>query len=107
MDGRDYSHRRPFHSLCLLLCGGSAKKVKVDLEPAVDAGVDSVVLVADLLGRQALFSGLVLRRRAVLVCAADEQHVPASQPAVPDEEHREETKMFQNNKKTMDGEKII
>lgn len=71
------------HSLRLLLGGGSPEEVKVDLEPLVDAGVDGVVLVADLLRGQTLLSGLVLRGRPVLVGAAHEQQVPAAHAAVP------------------------
>lgn len=71
------------HLLGLLIRGGSTEKVKVDLEPLVDAGVNGVVLVADLLRGQTLLSGLVLRGRSVLVCAAHEQQVPAAQAAVP------------------------
>ena len=71
------------HLLCLLLSGGSAEKVKVNLEPLVDLGVNSMVLVADLLRCQALLSGLVLRRCAVLVCAAHKQQVPVPQTSVP------------------------
>lgn len=70
------------HLLRLLLRGGSPEKVKVDLEPLVDAGVNGVVLVADLLRGQTLLSGLVLRGRSVLVGAAHEQQVPAAQAAV-------------------------
>lgn len=69
---------RPSHLLCLLLGGGSAKIVKVNLEPFVDAGVNSVVLVTDLLGCQALLSGLVLCSSAILICATHKQHIPAS-----------------------------
>lgn len=36
--------------LCLLLSGGAAKIVKVDLEPLVDVTVDSEVFVTYLLG---------------------------------------------------------
>lgn len=68
--------------LRLLLCGGSSKEVKVNLEPFVDAGVNSVVLVTDLLGRQALLSSLVLGSCAVLIRATDKQHVPPSQVGV-------------------------
>lgn len=71
-----------FHLLRLLLRGGSSEKVKVDLEPLVDAGVNGVILVTDLLRGQTLLSGLVLRGRAVLVRAAHEQQVPAAQAAV-------------------------
>lgn len=77
------SLNRPTHLLGLLLCGGSAEKVKVNLEPFVDAGVNCVVLVADLLRCQALFSGFVLCSCAVLICATHKQHVPASQTAIP------------------------
>lgn len=38
----------------LLLCGCSAEVVKVDLEPVIDFSVEFVVLVAELLGRDAL-----------------------------------------------------
>lgn len=69
--------------LCLFLRGGSAKKVKVNLEPFVDAGVNGVVLVADLLRGQTLLSGLVFRSCAVLVCATNKEQVPVSQTAVP------------------------
>lgn len=72
-----------FHLLCLLLGCGSAKKVKVNLEPLVDVGVDGVVLVADLLWCQTLLSGLVLCSCAILICATYRQHVPASQTAIP------------------------
>lgn len=71
-----------FHLLSLLFGSGSAKKVKVNLEPLVDAGVNGMVLVADLLGGQTFLSGLVLCCGAILVCATDIQHVPASQTAV-------------------------
>lgn len=71
------------YSLRLLLCGGSAKEVKLNLEPLVNVGVDGVVLVADLLWCQALLSGLVLCGRAVLVRATHIQQVPASHAAVP------------------------
>ena len=88
-EGPPYS-LAPFshHLLCLLLRGGSAKEIKVDLEPLVDAGVDGVVLIADLLRCQVLLSGLVFRGRAVLVRPADEQQVPASQATVPGEDVR-------------------
>lgn len=72
-----------FHLLRLLLGGGSAKIVKVNLEPFVDAGVNGMILVADLLRGQTLLSGLVLRSCAVLICATHKQHVPISQAAVP------------------------
>jgi len=49
--------------------------VKVDVEPAVDLGVQRKVLVADLLRRQTLLQRLRLRRRAVLVRAADVQRL--------------------------------
>lgn len=70
------------HLLGLLLCGGSAEKVKVNLEPCVDAGVNRVVLVADLLRCQALFSGFVLCSCPILICATHKQHVPASKTAI-------------------------
>lgn len=44
--------------------------------------MNGVVLVADLLRSQTLLSGLVLRGRSVLVCAAHEQQVPAAQATV-------------------------
>lgn len=69
--------------LCLLLCGGSPKEVKVNLEPSVDAGVNSMVLVTYLLRRQSLLSGLVLGSCSILVCATDKQHIPTPQAAIP------------------------
>lgn len=79
----NYSFLPCLHLLCLLLGSGSAKKVEANLEPLVDAGVNGVVLVADLLRCQTLLSGLVLCSCAVLICATHEQQVPASQTAVP------------------------
>lgn len=71
------------HLLSLLLGGGPAEEVEVDLEPLVDAGVNGVILVADLLRGQALLPGLVLCGCAVLVRATHVQQVPASQAAIP------------------------
>lgn len=68
--------------LRLLLSGGSPKEVKVNLEPFVDTGMNSMVLVTDLLRCQAFLSGLVLGSRAVLIRATDKQHIPPSQLAV-------------------------
>lgn len=83
------------HLLCLLLSGGSAKKVKINLEPFVDAGVNSMVLVTDLLWCQALLPGLVLGSCAVLVCATHVQQVPASQAAIPERRLIDEEKKMQ------------
>ena len=44
--------------LSLLPCGSPPKLVKADAKPAVDVGVDSVVLVADLLAGQAFLQRL-------------------------------------------------
>lgn len=72
-----------WHLLGLSLSGGSAKEVKVDLEPLVDAGVDGIVLVADLLRCQALFPRLVLRGCPVLIRPADVEQIPAPLAAIP------------------------
>ena len=71
--------------LRLLFGGGPAEVVKVDAEPGVDVAVDLEVLVADLLGSQPLGQRLGLRRRPVLVGAADVQHVVIPQAAKPTE----------------------
>lgn len=77
-----FAHFWPTNLLCLFLSGGSAKKVKVNLEPFVDAGVNGMVLVADLLRCQTLLSGLVLCSCAVLISATHKKQVPASQTTV-------------------------
>lgn len=79
----NYSLLPCFYLLRLLLGGGSAKKVKVNLEPLVDAGMNGMVLVADLLWCQTLLSGLVLCSCAILICTTYKQQVPASQTAIP------------------------
>lgn len=68
--------------LSLAFSGGATEEIKVNLEPLVDGGVDGVIFVADLLRRQTLLTGLVLRRRPVLICTADEQQIPASQTPI-------------------------
>lgn len=62
--------------------GCAAKLVKVDLEPVVDLLVDGVVLVADLLTREAFLEGLGLGGRAVLVGTAHEDRVVPPRTAV-------------------------
>lgn len=79
-----YQERKYYTLLCLLLGCGSSKEVKVNLEPLVDGGVNDMVLVTDLLWRQTLLYGLVLCSRAVLVCPAHKQDIPAAQSTVPE-----------------------
>mmetsp|Transcript_35423 Transcript_35423/g.67798 ORF Transcript_35423/g.67798 Transcript_35423/m.67798 type:complete len:299 (+) Transcript_35423:1976-2872(+) len=59
----------------LLGGGGAAELVELDVEPLIDALVDLVVLVANLPRRQALLQSLGLRSSAVLVRAANVNHV--------------------------------
>lgn len=60
----------------------AAEVVEADAEPLVHLPVDGVVPVADLPRRAALLHGPGLGGRAVLVGAADEEHVVAPEAAV-------------------------
>ena len=60
--------------LCLLLRGGAAEFVERNVEPFVDALVDLMVLVADLLRSRLLFQGLGLRSRSVFIRTACTKH---------------------------------
>lgn len=69
------------HNLRLLLRRRAAKVVEPDLEPVVNLLVLDVELVAQLLRRLARLQRLGLRRRAVLVRAADVERRPVAQLA--------------------------
>lgn len=70
---------------CLLGRGCPPKLVKLNVEPLVNFGMDSMVLVADLLGRALLLQGLGLGGRPVLVGAAYVDRVVPPEAAVPGE----------------------
>lgn len=76
--------------LGLMGCGGAAKVVKGDFEPLVDLGMDSVVLITDLLRCQPLLHGLCLCGSAVLISTAQVQRVPVAQTTVPGQDTRSE-----------------
>jgi len=67
---------------CLLRRGRSSKLVKFYVKPLVNLVMDSMVLVADLLGRALLLHGFRLRGRPVLVRPAYVERVVPAQPAV-------------------------
>ena len=72
--------------LCLLLSSSSTKLVKADVEPLIDLLVQLVGLVADLArGDPLLLHELGLSGGAVLVRAADVEHVVPPQPRKPSE----------------------
>jgi len=69
----------------LLGRGCPPKLVKLYVKPLVNFVMDSMVLVADLLGRALLLQGLGLGGRPVLVSAAYVDRVVPPKPAVPRE----------------------
>lgn len=69
-------------NLCLLRRSGTAKLVKIAVEPLVDFGVKSVVMITDLLTRLTFLSGLGLSGCTILVGTADVNSVVASKTAV-------------------------
>ena len=76
----------PEDVVCELRLEGRRRAPEVvgrDAEPLVHGAVDRVVLVAELLGGQALLDRLRLRRGPVLVRPADEQRPVATSATVP------------------------
>jgi len=70
---------------CLLRRGCAPELVKFYVKPLVNFTMNSMVLVADLLGRALLLHGLRLGGRPVLISTAYVDGVVTPEPAVPRE----------------------
>jgi len=68
--------------LSLLRCGSSSKLIEITIEPLVDLSVQSMVVVADLLGSLAFLAGLGFGGRTILVSSTDVDCVVAGEAAV-------------------------
>ena len=68
-------------NLCLLFSRGSSKIVEVTVEPLVNLGVLSVVVVTDLLACHAFLTSLCLSGSSILVSTADVDDVVAGKTA--------------------------
>lgn len=74
----------------LLWCCRPSKVIERDVEPLVDLLVNDMILVADLLWRQALLPGFCFGGSAVLVCSAHVQCVVSTKTAEPSVDVRTE-----------------
>ena len=70
-------------ALCLLARSRAAEVVEIAVKPFIDASMNLIVLIADLLRCEAFLNRFRLRRRAVLISAAHIEHIATDATAVP------------------------
>lgn len=70
-------------ALCLLARSRATEVIEIAVKPFIDASMNLIVLIADLLRREAFLNRFRLRRCAVLISAAHIEHVATDATAIP------------------------